>query len=382
MIAVAGLSARLLAESGRGAGIPVLALDLFGDRDTLRASRRWQGIGDAAGMRISPQALVAALKAGRRDGGLAGWVPGGGFEAEPALIERGAAAATLIGNPGWVWRRVKTPSIFFVRLSALGIPHPETRADRPPETAGWLRKCASGTGGWHVQPLDAVVDAGACDCFHQRVVPGVPMSALFLANGSEVRIVGFNRQLVGPCGDRPFVYRGVIGPVALPARLAARIGDALRALVGEFGLVGLNSLDFMANGDDFSVLEINPRPSASMALHDDAVPGGLLQAHVEACRARRLPPLALAPRDRTAIRGCETVFAQRALTLDEPAIVWLERRGWCHDIPAGAATLLPDQPICTVSADAPDADTVAGLLAIRRDAVLKTLNNFSEHSHV
>ncbi|WP_156924342.1 ATP-grasp domain-containing protein [Derxia gummosa] len=382
MIAVAGLSARMLAESGRSAGIPVLALDLFGDRDTRRAARRWQGIGDAASLRISADALVAALREGRRDGRLTGWVPGGGFEMEPALVERGAAAAVLLGNPHWVWRRVKTPSIFFVRLTALGIPHPETRADPPAEPEGWLRKCATGTGGWHVRPLDAALgDDGGC-CFYQRAVPGQPMSALFLANGSELRILGFNRQLVGIDAARPFVYRGVIGPVALPARLAERIGDALRALVAEFGLVGLNSLDFMVDGDDFSVLEINPRPSASMALHEDAVPGGLLQAHVEACRARRLPPPNAAPRQRTVIRGCETVFADRALTLEESAIGWLERRGWCHDIPAGAATVLPGQPVCTVSVDAADADAVAGLLAIRRDAVLKTLNNFSEQAHV
>jgi len=381
MIAVAGLSARLLAESGRSAGIPVLALDLYGDRDTIRASRRWRGIGDAEAMRISPDALVAALKAARRSGELAGWVPGGGFEAEPALIERGAAAAMLFGNPACVWRRVKTPSIFFVRLTALGIPHPETRADPPAEGEGWLRKCANGTGGWHVEPLECAIGPAPAGCFHQRVAPGVPMSALFIANGSDARIVGFNRQLVGAISDRPYVYRGVIGPVAVAARMAARLGDAIRALVAEFGLVGLNSLDFMANGDDFSVLEINPRPSSSMALHDDAVAGGLLHAHVEACRARRLPPRDFHPTHRTLIRGCETVFADGPLRLVAGAIDWLERRPWCHDIPAAASTLAAGQPICTVSADAADADTVAGLLAIRRDAVIATITSFPEQAH-
>ena len=40
-LVVAGTSARAMAESARQGGWRVLAMDLFGDLDTRRASARW-----------------------------------------------------------------------------------------------------------------------------------------------------------------------------------------------------------------------------------------------------------------------------------------------------------------------------------------------------
>jgi len=61
ILVVAGTSARAMAESARQGGWRVIALDLFGDLDTRRASLHWDRIGDAATLAIDPDALRRSL---------------------------------------------------------------------------------------------------------------------------------------------------------------------------------------------------------------------------------------------------------------------------------------------------------------------------------
>jgi len=60
-IAAIGLSARMLAQSARRAGLNVAALDIFGDRDTRRYAPLWFDIG-GEGLSIDPQRLFDALE--------------------------------------------------------------------------------------------------------------------------------------------------------------------------------------------------------------------------------------------------------------------------------------------------------------------------------
>ena len=114
----------------------------------------------------------------------------------------------------------------------------------------------------------------------------MPMSATFVANGRDAVVLGINQQLVQRIGARPFVFCGVVGPVPMEAALTQRIEQAVRALAAEFELRGLGSLDFMLDGDAFAVLEVNPRPPASVALYRDQRP---IEAHLRACREGELP---------------------------------------------------------------------------------------------
>ena len=65
---------------------------------------------------------------------------------------------------------------------------------------------------------------------------------------------------------------GSIGPIDLPPQVVARMLEALDALCARTGLVGINSCDFLLDGDAFEVLEINARPSSTMALYEAASP--------------------------------------------------------------------------------------------------------------
>jgi predicted ATP-grasp superfamily ATP-dependent carboligase len=366
-LAVAGRSARLMAEAAADDGYRVLALDTYGDLDTLRAAERWLPIG-LPGRPIDAGRTLAALASLQGEPGLVGWVAGSDFECEPELLAAAAERLPLLGTAPADVARLRDPRSFFEALDALGLPHPELCFAPPEPPAGWLRKLARGSGGWHIRRADAHPAADALrGAYFQRDQAGTPMSALFVADGRRARRVGLNELIVRPLGALPHVYRGAVGPVALPAALTAAIDAALDALAAHFALRGLASLDFLRVGDGWSLLEVNPRPSASMALY-----GGLMRAHVEACVDGRLPPIDTAPPGE--VRGCEILFARSAFDLDAPRAAALAARGDCHDLPSAGSHFAAGDAVCTLSAAGPDAAGVRTTLERERRALRAALS--------
>jgi hypothetical protein len=379
----------MLAESARRAGLRPIALDLFGDVDTRRAGH-WICIANPLRTGIDAKRVHAALARLARHPGVLGWVAGGGFEDQLELLQDCAQTLALIGNDAATIAAAKQPGDFFAMLDDYGIGHPETRLTPPAANAGWLRKRVGATGGWHVLRLQSA--GGRADRagepevtelrvteppvtrlqtrsqvhYYQREAAGVPMSALFLANGVEVSLIGFNRLLVAAIGDRPFVFHGAVGPVTLPEPAVHAVRHALERITRHIGLRGLNSMDFMLADDRVSVIEINPRPSATMDLHDARLRGGLLNAHLAACRQRSLPPQA--PMQPSPVKGLRIVYARRPLLATLTGRSRLQALGWCHDIgPEGTRTGC-DEPLCSVSAQAGcAADVIAQLARRARD---------------
>jgi len=381
-LAVAAVSARMMAEAVRDDGFPVVALDLFGDADTRRACTHWHAIGEPHRLEIDGDRLLRALDALARDRCAVGWIAGAGFEGRADLLERGAARLRLIGTGADAMRRLRDPAVFFDVLAEHGIAHPPVRMAAPPERAGWLLKNAHGCGGWHVRRADLLgaddLDEARAPLYFQREVAGRPMSATFVANGQDACVLGFNQLNVRPMGALPFVFCGAIGPVALPAGVGARVTAAVRVLAAAFALRGLGSLDFMLDGDAFQVLEVNARPPASMALY--AWRRGLMAAHVRACLDGVLPrwPAPSPQIQSQAVRGTEIVYAPRRVQLDEAAVRQLAcAGGGRHDLPAAAGVFEAGAPLCSVSACAASAQAVRALLARERDAVHQCLENIA-----
>jgi predicted ATP-grasp superfamily ATP-dependent carboligase len=372
-VVVAGLSVRMLAESARRAGWSVVALDLFGDADTRRASLRWHCIGDPRTCTIEPALLRPALERAAREPDVIGWVAGSGFEPCPELLEAQVPGLPLLGMSGAALRRVRAPASFFAMLDRLGLLHPEVALQPPATPDGWLLKSARGSGGWQVRRAGEG-DTAAPGVYWQRVHPGQPMSALFLADGERARIVALNRLVVRPLGALPHVYLGAVGPMH-DQRLARRVEHALAALVPAFGLRGLASLDFLAHEGLPWLLEINARPSATMALHEDAWPGGLLRAHVHALRGE-LP--ADPPSPAGGVRGCLTVFARRECSVDSELAAELAQSPDCHDLPAPGLCFGPGEPVCTVSVAASDAEAALSWLDARCRQLLRRLGHCEE----
>jgi len=335
---IAAISGRALAESAlRGRFRPVV-LDCFADRDTRALAERWRAVPAAGTLHFDRRALLEAADALAPGAPL---VPGSGFEGRPALLARLAAGRELLGNPPEVVRAVKDPRRLFPQFDALGIPHPEVRYDQPADPAGWLVKRAGGAGGTHIRAAGAPRKAGD---YFQRREHGLSMSALFLADGRRALILGFNQQWasVGRAG-LPYLFGGAVSRVSLPWQLAHRIASRVDALVAATGLVGLNGLDFLMEGDAWSALEINPRPTATMELYDADYELGLVHQHIEACRGF-LPPVA-----RPGPSRAQLILHAHLAWRVEPAF---DFPAWCRDIPNPDAAIRKGDPICTVVAEA------------------------------
>ena len=385
VLAVAALSARMMAEAAAADGFTVIALDLFGDRDTRRAAAQWLPIGEPASLRIDAQRLLSALRELAARGDVIGWAAGGGFEGLPDLLAQGAALLPLLGTAPAAVRRVREPGEFFACLAAHDIAYPQTQALPPQDSAGWLMKHALGCGGWHIQhaPLHGDTPLPPHHYF-QREVAGTPMSATFLANGRDAIVLGFNELLVQRIGTRPYVYAGSIGPVPLPPAMAAAVTAAVRALAAAFSLCGLGSLDFLRaphrprDTDRFSVLEVNPRPPATLWAHAHGLARGAMGAHVQACLQRVLPqPLPLArPEDALAadaVSGLAIVYARRPLLLGTAAAQRLATWPDGHDLPWSATAFEAGEPVCSVSARGADAAQVKARLQVARESLLNDL---------
>jgi predicted ATP-grasp superfamily ATP-dependent carboligase len=193
------------------------------------------------------------------------------------------------------------------------------------------------------------------------------MSATFIANGRDVRVLGFNEQMVRRSGTRPFVFRGVIGPVPMAPGMARRVTAIAQTLTERFELRGLCSLDFMRDGDAIGVLEVNPRPPASMSLYGHP---GLMQWHVRACLDAQLPP---APAPAQRVEGIEIVFAPHALELDAAAARKLAAWPGLHDLPDAGQRFDAGDPLCTLSANGGDVEQVRTRLNEGRERLLQSL---------
>jgi uncharacterized protein len=368
-LVVAALSARVLAEAAQQAGHRVVALDCFGDADTRRASLHWRPLSEGASLQIAPDRLLHALAEIAQLPDAMGWVAGAGFEHQPALLSQGAALLPLLGMGAAEVQKLRDPRLFFAALDELDISHPPVQFELPRDRAGWLVKDSGGCGAWHIRDAFNCEHLPARHCL-QREVPGVSMSATLIANGHGACVLGINQQLVRRTAWHRFMFCGVLGPVPTSADVASRVQHIAQQLSAKFNLRGLCSLDFLLDGDSVQVLEINPRPPASLVLY----PGALV-AHLHACSNGALPK-AWATNE---VRGQRIVFAPKPLHINHVMHARLLTWPHCHDRPNNAMSFEAGDPVCSVQAQASTAAQVAALLNQRHDSLLTTLETDDEH---
>nr|WP_241018240.1 ATP-grasp domain-containing protein [Paraburkholderia sp. Tr-20389] len=341
----------MLAESARRAGWRVIVLDLFGDTDTRRTSGMWYSIGESESLSIDPRRVREALDAASRVPNVIGWIAGSGFEAHRELLDDRRIALAPIGNTRKACDAVRDPACFFALLDDAGIPHPDIQLQVPADTAGWLVKRANGTGGVHIHHASATIAVNG-DSYFQRHQAGRSMSALFIADTRRAAIIGFNEQLIVSSNTHPFVYGGALGNIDVPRSLREQITRAANAIVSRAGLKGLNSLDFIFDGERCFVLEVNARPSATLSLHDRDANPSLLALHTRACAGAPLDADESNPFDQTAsMRGELIVFADRDRKISPEFVQRALNLGWCHDIPVTGSVVAAGAPLCSVSAD-------------------------------
>jgi predicted ATP-grasp superfamily ATP-dependent carboligase len=353
-LVVAGASVRAFAASATRAGWSVHAADLFGDHD-LRALAR-----EVATISPYPAGLPAAI---------AGWpsaprVYTGALENHPDLLAALAKPRPLAGCPAACVRRVRDPDVLGPIVRDAGLGFPETRRDPRGLAAdgSWLVKPLASGGGrgirrWQRGEERESVPAGV---IWQRLVVGRSWSAGYLLAGGTARLLAVSRQLVGCgwCHAAPFAYCGSLafdlGTVAEPVgEQLRRLGDVLAT---EFGLVGLVGVDLVIDPQrQVHLIEVNPRPTASLELVERATGLSLAAAHLAAFGFAPPPG---EPRPWRGTWGKAVLFAARPLVCDEAVVATLlaERPGRAEpddspavaDIPEAGQTIPGGGPVCTV----------------------------------
>ncbi len=343
----------------------MLALDTFADADTQRAAHQScrvqysQGHFDAADFERALSSLDF--------NGYAGLAYGSGFEAAPDLLELAAQYLPLIGNTPLVLRNMKRPRQFFMLLDGLQIPHPQVSFRPLDKAAGWLYKQGGGSGGTHVRkalPLPSI--APERGCYFQREVKGVPVSLLFVANGEQIRVIGFNRQWLAPSAVMPYRYGGAASQANLPEPVRQQLIHAAQQLTNAVGLRGFNSLDAIMDGDQVWVLEINPRLSATFDLYQsDAC--NLFDLHLRACAG----DISDWPLVSARAKAHQIVYAPYDLVLSD-AMNW---PAWAADLPLPGSHILANNPICTVCARGDSAEAAQALVLARAKALEDIIEN-------
>ena len=287
-----------------------------------------------------------------------------GSKTELRILDDIARHFPLYGNRAEVVARTKDPRLLAGVCREFSIPHPEIIFDPPSEPSEWLIKRQGGGGGLHVE------SAGSRKLapfeYYQRRVRGQPVSVLLLADGRRSRVLGMSEQWAAASGDKPFRFGGAVRPAKLDAASAQEICDAAGKLAEAFGLVGLNSVDFLVAADTFHLLEINPRPGATLDIFTDR---RLFTFHIESCRGH-LPsePLIFTTACATAIAyaPCDLRFMPE---LDWPV--------WCMDRQKPGTRLRNGDPVCTVSAEAEEPAAAQAIVGARISALREDLMTFA-----
>lgn len=341
---IVAISGRALAAAARRAGYRPLVADLFCDTDTAALADRAVRIPGSLHGGIDEAGSMEALRqlaAGEEPVAI---VCGSGFERKPGLLDEIARHFRLAGNNGETVRRVKDPEIFAAECAALGIPHPELRLAPPPDPENWVVKTAGAAGGSHIRRANGeTFETGR---YYQRFIPGKSVSALFIGDGKKAKIVGFSRQWVSPAPGAPFRYGGAVRLRRFDRRQAAVIAGWLNELTRSFSLKGLCSADFIRWGERIHLMEINPRPGATLDIFDSPE-APLIEAHLRACRGEsyRLPRFADA-------MASSIAYAARPVDAF-PAIEWPE---WVADRQSAGTRLEAGDPVCTVFARGSNAE--------------------------
>lgn len=357
-VLIAAISGRALAQSARRGGYRPLVADFFGDQDTLQAAKDHVRLSGRLARGIEEDDLLAALDALAARRQPLGIVCGSGFEDRTNLLERIARRWRLFGNDAAVVAKVKDPAALSALCAGAEIPVPEFCAERPRAPDDWLAKRRGGAGGGHIKPA-AQAAGGAI--YYQRKVPGAATSALFLADGANATVIGFSTQWRLPTADKPYRYGGAARPAALPARTAGALAAAIVRLAAAASLVGLNSADFIVDGERFWLLEINPRPGATLDIFEPAH-DSLFSLHMSACTGTLRP----APCYTNGAKAAAIVYAEDDIS-SVPALTWPH---WTADRPQPGSVIKAGEPLCTVYACGPDTTGVRALTDERRRQVL------------
>ena len=344
-----GASVRALAASARRAGLSPLCVDLFRDVDLLSHH---------------PDAILCPVGEYPR-----GFVPileklpplpviyAGGLENYPDVIERLGERHSIWGNSPRVLRHVRNPGRVRRAAEESGMSFPAVITDSSPPEGRWIRKSVRGSAGRGIQFVDDPAIRPVKGTYHQQVVAGTPMSALFFGGPHVHCLFGFTEQLIG-CewlNAKPFWYCGNVGPLNGGKELENSLHQFVTAIdflpneiCGQFGV------DFIFADGRTWILEVNPRPTASLELFERYIQFPMIRGHIASADGQHFEfPMILPEAHITGKAVWHTPYPCRAMYRpdDLPPDVYA-------DLPHHEQAFEAHEPFVTIFAKALDRDGV------------------------
>ena len=354
---IVSLSARALAGSLSAAGLPVTAIDVFGDQDL-----------DHVFCKVSvfdTPNLLHAINEINKKTPCKYLIVGGGIESCPDLLDQLPDDMILLGNFPGVLQATNNPETFFKLLDKLQIPHPETVFESPSTVKGWLVKQANSCGGSGVRLFDPD-QATSLSCYFQKFIQGRVCSVVFVADSQKAKVIGYNE--IWSESDSSFKFSGAISLPDFPENQHKIINNHLQLLTMELGLIGLCGMDFIIDDQDkIQVIEINPRPTATFELHDQN--NDLILQHIKACQQGMLESDREFKTDH--IYAKQVFYLEKILKIDHE-IQWPE---WTADLPHRDQIIAAGDPVCTIYADGKSMKETKELLLERITFMSKMLKN-------
>ncbi|MEO1527366.1 MAG: ATP-grasp domain-containing protein [Planctomycetota bacterium] len=337
-IILVGASVRSAAESARRAGYRVYAVDRFGDRETRAAAERWFSL--EATKRTFPDDLRSVASTARIA------IVGG-------LCDEYVGHSAFIGASPSAFQESDCP-VFLANLARDARVHfPVTTTSLPASRGPWLVKRTASCGGLGVTTLTSETPrellAGS---YIQRRERGRVVGASFLGCRSESRLLGVCGLLTKRLENRPFVFAGAVGPIPIRPTALNQIRALGDAFVTRCRIDGPFNIDVVVNHDRVTLLEVNPRWSASMELLEASWMHHLNRdcSFFEAFEVWN---------ERLRNGPCRQTFWKRIVYADRQATIRPERfkaddsRRWCWtDTPHEPVLVQKGEPIATMKSRA------------------------------
>jgi len=358
---VVATSGRAIAQGLKSLGFSVAVVDGFADCDTVAVAIE-NRIVKRSSFGLNHDEVLQAVQSLQSKISFDGLFFDAAMESNPSLLDE-ININPIFGNSKQVLSACKNFKVFFSILDQHSIPYPEIRF-KPITEDNWLVKKAVSTGGIGVAPMSEEV-AFTENSYLQRKVDGINFSLTFLANGKELLELGFNTLWSEQLGTNiPYAYAGAINKVKLDAEIQVKALQYAKVIAKEFGLVGLNSIDFICTDNSVYVLEVNPRIPATYELYETKY-GDLMAQHIEVCKSRTLPATKIQP----LLRAHAIVYAPTDITVSE-SVSWPL---WTADRPHANELIKKFEPVCSIFAGGQNSAQVYEMIKTRKHSILAKL---------
>ncbi|MEO1990603.1 MAG: ATP-grasp domain-containing protein [Pirellulales bacterium] len=279
---VVGASTRSVAQSAARIGRNVHTADLFCDEDLRMVA--------ASTSKVHSDDYPHAFL------GIAKELPStefcytGGLENYPAIIDRLQEYHRLAGNSGTIIQAIRDPFNLAIIMRDAHVRFPDSHhsPEGLPLDGSFLAKQRNSTGGRHVTSWNAHTPSNS-STFWQKRIFGTPYAASFIMHHGQANILGISQQLLGYSQNShfPFAYHGslTLQEDDVPPKLRQITQKCGALLAQQCGLLGAVGADFVVdqNGEPW-MIEVNPRFTASMELHERTTQQSIVGQHLDACR--------------------------------------------------------------------------------------------------